>query len=236
MAGELKENGNSLSEQEEQSIVENKLEDIDNALTKGEEFIENNSKSLLLGIGVIVLLILGVIYYFKGVKEPKNVEAAEIMFPAEQAFQRDSFQIALNGNSQVVGFLAISDQYSGTDAGNVANAYAGICYKQLGDNEKALTYLKKYSSSESTLEPAIEGAIGDCYWDLQKEDEAIKAYNKAINSNNKLVSPIYLRRLGLLYLKKGDKTNAKAQFETIKDKHSESVQAQDVDKFIAMCE
>lgn len=232
---ELKEIGNT-SEVEEQSIVENKLDDIDNALTKGEEFIEKNSKLLLLGIGAIILLILGVIYYFKGIKEPKNIEAAEIMYPAEQAFQRDSFQVALNGNSQVVGFLRIIDEYSGTNAGNVASAYAGICYKKLGDNKNAVEYLNKYSSSESTLEPAIEGAIGDCYWDLGQEDKAASAYKKAISSENKLVSPIYLRRLGLLYLKKGDKTNAKEQFEAIKNKYSESVQAREVEKLIAMCE
>ncbi|MCR5569785.1 MAG: tetratricopeptide repeat protein [Paludibacteraceae bacterium] len=238
MAGELKEtDNNSLKENEELSnAVEQKFDELDNALTKGEAFIESNSKNLLIGIGAIILLIFGVIYYIKGVKEPKNVEAAEVMFPAEQAFQRDSFQIALNGNSQVVGFLAISDTYSGTDAGNVANAYAGICYKKLGDNENAIKYLNAYSSSNSTLEPAIEGAIGDCYWDLQKEDDAIKAYNKAIKSDNKLVSPIYLRRLGLLYLKKGDKSNAKAQFEAIKEKYGESMQAQEADKLIAMCE
>lgn len=238
MAGELKEtDNNSLKENEQLSeAVEQKLDEFNNALTKGEEFIESNSKSLLIGVGIIILIIFGVIYYIKGIKEPKNIEAAEVMFPAEQAFQRDSFQVALNGNSQVVGFLSIIDSYSGTDAGNVANAYAGICYKKLGDNEKAIKHLSAYSSSESTLEPAIEGAIGDCYWDLQKEDEAIKAYNKAIKADNKLVSPIYLRRLGLLYLKKGDKVNAKAQFEAIKEKYGDSFQAKEADKLIAMCE
>ena len=71
---------------------------------------------------------------------------------------------------------------------------------------------------------------------MQKEDEAIKAYNKAIKADNKLVSPIYLRRLGLLYLKKGDKANAKAQFEAIKEKYGDSFQAKEADKLIAMCE
>lgn len=230
MAEKLNETNNPVEQEVDQ------VEMIDNAIEKSETFIEDHGKQLLIGLGAILLVVFGIMAYSQFYKGPKNVAASEMMFPAEQAFQQDSFSVALNGNSSVVGFLAIIDEYGSTNAGNAAKAYAGICYKKLGDNENAIKYLNSYSSSESTLEPAVEGAIGDCYWDLNKEDDAVKAYKKAIDAENLLVSPVYLRRLGLLYLKKGDKANAKAQFQAIKEKYSNSVQAQDADKYMAMCE
>lgn len=231
----LKEIDKQVSEVETNEI--NEIEKIDQALDRSKEFIVDNSKMITVGILAFIVLICGVIYYIKGYKEPRNLEAAEMIFPAEQAFQMDSFNVALNGNGQVVGFLSIINEYGSTDAGNMAKAYAGICYKKLGENEKAISYLNDYSKdSKSTLAPAIEGAIGDCYWDLQQEDKAISAYKKAISSNDKLVAPIYLNRLGLLYIKKGDKENAKVQFQTIKEKYSESMQMQDALKYLSMCE
>lgn len=227
MADKLNEIGKEATEE---------INGAENILETSENFIENNGKSLLIGLGVALIVILGIFYYIKGVKGPQNEEAAQAMFPAEQEFRRDSFNVALNGNANVVGFLSIIKEYGSTDAGNMAKAYAGICYKKLGDNEKAIEYLNSYSSSEGVIKPAIEGAIGDCYWDLQKEDEAIKAYKKAISSEDKLVSPIYLRRLGILYLKKEDKANAKIQFQTIKEKYSQSEQAREAEKYLAQCE
>ena len=57
MAGELKEiDNNSLKENEQLSeAVEQKFDEFNNALTKGEEFIESNSKSLLIGVTVFVV-------------------------------------------------------------------------------------------------------------------------------------------------------------------------------------
>ena len=36
------------------------------------------------------------------------------------------------------------DEFSGTAAGNLANAYSGICYAQLGKYEDAVKYLDKF--------------------------------------------------------------------------------------------
>ena len=85
------------------------------------------------------------------------------MFKGEQYFAKDSFNLALNGNgADYEGFEAIIDQYGSTSAGNLAKAYAGICYFKMGDNEKALGLLKSFSGSDDMISPDITGLNGDC--------------------------------------------------------------------------
>ena len=74
------------------------------------------------------------------------------MFKGEQYFAKDSFNLALNGNgADYEGFEAIIDQYGSTSAGNLAKAYAGICYFKMGENEKALDLLKSFSGSDDMI-------------------------------------------------------------------------------------
>ncbi len=70
----------------------------------------------------------------------KNLYAAPREEKHRQPFLKDKnilklmlFEEALNGDSiGYVGFIKIADQYSGTDAANLAKAYAGLCYAHLG--------------------------------------------------------------------------------------------------------
>ena len=209
--------------------------EFDKAIMQGENFLQNNWKALAIGIGVILAIVLGTIYYFVGYKAPRNKEANELIFKAEQAFRADSFNVALNGDGVNVGFLSIIDNYSGTDAANAANMYAGLCYKGLGENENAISYLNSFNG-DGIIEPAINVAIAGCYWDSNNEDKAASYYKKAADAKDLTVSPVALQRLGLIYLKKGDLSNAKDCFETIKNSYANSVEAQDIDKYIESCE
>ena len=60
--------------------------------------------------------------------EPLEQEAHADMYMAEIYFEKDSFNLALNGDGQYLGFLDIVDEYSLASAGNLANYYAGLCY------------------------------------------------------------------------------------------------------------
>ena len=68
------------------------------AISKSEEFLNKYKKHILytiLGIVVILGLIFG---YMKLIRDPKREEALAQMFPAEQYFRIDSFDVALNGD------------------------------------------------------------------------------------------------------------------------------------------
>jgi hypothetical protein len=93
----------------------------------------------------------------KFVAEPKQLEAADEMFVAQENFQQatngvasDSlYKLSLNGSEGKFGFIKIADEYSGTDAGNLANYYAGMAYLNTGKYNEAIDYLNKFKSDDS---------------------------------------------------------------------------------------
>lgn len=53
--------------------------------------------------------------------EPREEKAQAALFKGQEYFEADAFAEALNGDSiGYVGFIKIADQYSGTDAANLA--------------------------------------------------------------------------------------------------------------------
>ncbi len=210
------------------------FENVQNALSKSEAFIEKNQKMLFYGFVAIIVVICAVLGYKNYYLLPKQKEAQESIFKAEQYFTKDSLQLALNGDGVNLGFLAIIDEYGMTNTADLAKAYAGVCYKLLGDYEKAISYLKNFDADDMALTPALKGAIGDCYLELGEKDKAIAFFQKAAASNNDVISPVYLQRTGLVYLSMGESKKAVSAFEEIKSKYASSPLAVDVDKYIQL--
>lgn len=230
-----------MSEQQQKETqleeVGNPLEGLDNVqneLNRSAEFVENNIKTLSLAVLALVAVVLGIFLYKYKVLAPKEVEAANNLYKVQNLFARDSFQLALDGDENMMGLLNIIDNYGSTDAGEVANAYAGLCYKNLGKYEEAVKFLKKFDKDDKMLTPTVKGAIGDCYLEMGDEAKAIDFYKKAASADNEFVTPIYLHRLGETCLKAGKTSDALKAFEELKSKYASSSIAYDVDKFIEL--
>lgn len=209
--------------------------EVEELVTRSELFIEQNSKKIIFGIIAVAVLVAAILGYKYGYATPQQKKAEAAMFRAELYFDRDSFALALNGDGlNVEGFKSIIDQYRSTDAGNLAKAYAGICYFKLGDNESALDMLKSFSGGDEMLSPTIVGLIGDCYVNMGNTEEGISYFEKAASqADNDVISPVYLKKAGVAYesLKQYDK--AVKAYTTIKEKYFASVEASDIDKYIA---
>ena len=120
------------------------LQQVNEVLSRSEQFIEKNQKSLLIALGVIVVLVSGVLLFRHTYQLPKEKEAQEMILKGEQYFAADSFQIAVNGDwAGYIGFEAIIDDYRTTKTAKLAAAYAGLSYKSMGDFKKAVEYLQK---------------------------------------------------------------------------------------------
>jgi tetratricopeptide (TPR) repeat protein len=212
------------------------LTEVENALTKSEQFIEDNQKILSIVIGVIVVVIAGYLGFTKLYVAPKEKAAQEEMFYAEQYFEKDSFNLAINGDGTNPGFLDIIEDYSATPAGNLANYYVGISYLHLGQYEDALEYLNDFSTEDLVLAPVLEGAKGDCYAELNQPDKALSAYKKAYSMENEFTTPVYLMKAGQLMETQGEYSDALEVYQQIKNDYPTSTEARTIDKYIARVE
>ncbi|MEA3317345.1 MAG: tetratricopeptide repeat protein [Bacteroidota bacterium] len=175
------------------------LENVENALSKTERYIEDNQKSLTIIVFAIALIVGGYFAYQKFYLQPKENEAHAQMFVAEQYFAQDSFNLAINGDGNYLGFVDIVDEFGMTKSANLANYYIGISYLKLGQYEDAIEYLKQFESNDKLIAPIAYGAIGDAYLELDKKDEALDFYEKAVYvSENDFTTPIYLMKVAFV--------------------------------------
>ena len=210
------------------------FEAVEHALSKTEQYIEDNKKSLTIIVAVIVVVVGGYILYNRMFLFPREKDAQSEIYRAEQYFEADSLELALEGDGDALGFIDIIDEYSMTKTANLAEYYAGICYLRLGEFEDAIEHLKQFDSNDKLVSVIALGALGDAYVELGEYDEAVSFYEKAAEKNkNDFTSAIYLKKAGLVYETIEDYKKAVASYEKIKRQYPESDEARDIDKYIA---
>ena len=208
--------------------------DLEEAMSSSEAFIIKYKNKFLAGIAAIVIVVGGVLGYQHFISEPNEKKASEALFRGEQYFLADNYENALNGDSLgYEGFLKVADKFSGTDAGKLANAYAGLCYAQLGQYENAVKFLDKFSAEDQLVTPALMATMGNCYAQLGQLDKAAATLVKAADkANSHALSPIYLIQAGQIYEKLGKKSEAVNAYQTVKNKYFNSYHSMDIDKYI----
>lgn len=211
--------------------------DVEEVYSKTEDFINTNQNLIMGVVGGIIAIIVAFYAYNRVYLEPLEQEAHGQMFAAEQYFQKDSFDLALNGDGNYLGFIDIADEYGNTSAGNLAHYYAGICYLRTGDYETAIEELESFDGSGEMLGAVAVGAIGDAYMELDDVDEALTHYEKAIAaSENNFTSPIYLQKAGFAAEKAGNFDKAIDYYTQVKEKYPTTNEGRNADKYIARAE
>ena len=208
---------------------------MEETLNKSEAFVMKYQKPLLIALAAIIVVIAGYILVKNYVIEPRAEKASTILAKGQEFFNNRDFDKALNGDkAEYPGFLAIADDYSSTDAGNLAKLYAGLCYAQLGKYEDAEKYLTKWSASDDQMvSPAAVGALGNVYANLNKLDEAVSTLKKAAKmADNNSLSPTFLIQAGEILESQGKKAEALELYKEIKAKYVNSMAYQTIDKYI----
>ena len=212
---------------------EETIEVVEDVLSKTERYIEENQKSLIIIIAVIAVIVGGYLSFQKFYVAPLEKEAASQMFTAERYFETDSFNLALIGDGEELGFIDIIDEYGITKAANLAHYYAGVSYLHLGDYEKAIEYLKLFDTDEELVGSISLADVGDAYFELGKTEEAVSFYEKAVdNSDNDMLTPMYLMKLGEAYEKLGNYDDAIEAYKHIKEKYRRAIESRNIDKYI----
>ena len=221
---------------------------LDETASRTEEFVAKNQKYILGVLGAIAIITLGYLLFQRFVAEPKQQEATDDLFVSQQNFQlaldaanpkaQDSlFNLVLKGSEGKQGSIGIADQYSGTDAGNLANYYAGIASFNLKKYDDAIKYLDKYSSKDAFMGAIAIGAIGDSYSEKNDANKALEYYVKASQAGtNEFTTPRYLLKAGQTALALGKKSDALKYFTEIKEKYDTTPEGQQIDAMIGMAQ
>lgn len=210
------------------------LQELESALTRTEQFIEDNQKTILYVIAAFVIVIGGFLGFNKFYLQQKENEAESQMFMAVSYFDQDMFDLAVNGDGNYLGLLDIIDNYGITKKANLAKYYAGISYLYLGEYENAINYLNKFKTKDLLLAPITEGSKGDAYLELGNTDNALKQYKKAIAlPENELTTPVFMMKAANLLESMGKLQDALAMYESIKAKYPYSEEGVNVDRYIA---
>ncbi|MEO7990201.1 MAG: tetratricopeptide repeat protein [Chryseolinea sp.] len=222
-------------EEHKHELLENS-EALKERLVIAESWMEQNPKTVI-GAALVILLVVGGYFGFTYYKNNQNVQAQKDMFQAVYYFEADSLNLALNGDGNNLGFLAIIEDYGITDAGNLASFYAGASYLKQGKYELARLYLEDFSSNDLLVQARAYSLVGDAYMEEQKFEDAAKFYNKAANYKpNKFFSPTYLMKEALAYEKLNQNDKAKEAYDKVISQYWESPEYNNARKFKARLE
>lgn len=205
----------------------------DEVLGKSEAFVIKNKNTFIGVIVAIVVVVCGYLAYNTFIAEPKEAEAAKAIFKAEQYFVNGDFETALNGDGINAGLLQVIDENRGTDAANMAYAYAGLCYAQQQNYDEAINYLEKYDGNDRLVSPMVKRALGNCYAHQENIDKAIKLLLQAADeADNVTVSPKCLFDVAAMYEKQGKTDKAVELYNRIKNEYPQAPEAVNIDRFI----
>ena len=228
-----------MAKNNEKGIVE-----ANEVINASEAFFQKHGKKVFIALAAVILLIVGVFAFHNYVSVPKANKASTALAVGQELFGQDQFDVALNGDSATYdGFLKIASDYSGTDAGNLANLYAGLCYANLDQWENAVKYFEKYNvADDQMVGPATQAALGNAYAHVEQYDKAVSALKKAAkmadkasaNGVNYSISATFLMQAAKILENQDKKAEALSLYKEVKEKYVNSavVQSGEVDKYI----
>ena len=220
----------------------NNSQNLNEASNSREAYFIRKKKPIAIIIAVVVIVLIGGFAYNQYVSQPREDKASTILAQGQQYFERGMFEAALNGDSaSFIGFAKVASEYSSTDAGNLANLYAGLCYANLDKWQEAEKYINAFSTKDDALvSPAVMAALADVYAHLEQLDKAVEHFQKAAsmadkkadNGINPVLSPTFLLKAGEILESQNKKDEALKIYEEIKAKYVNSPIAAQIDKYI----
>jgi len=159
------------------------------------------------------------------------------MYVAQDFWEKKDWDKAINGDAGYPGFAKIIGEYSNTKAANLAYFYLGTAYLNKGEFRKAIDNLTNYRGDDNMIAAEALGGTADAYVELKDYDKAVTYFKKAADkANNDFLTPVYLKKLGLVYETQNDNQSADDSYKRLKKEYPLSPQAQNIDEYIARVE
>lgn len=217
-----------------------KEQNVENLNAK-EAFFVKYQKPILIAVAAIILIIAGIFLYKNYVSGPREAEASTAIAKGQELFASQEFDKALKGDGNYKGFIKIASDYSSTDAGNLANLYAGLCYAGLNKWQDAVKYLEAFSTSDDAMiSPAAVAALGNAYAHVNQLDKAVDNLKKAASMADKQaadgvnnsIAPTFLLQAAQILESQNKKADALKIYQEIKEKYVASPVSNEIDKYI----
>jgi len=192
-----------------------------------EQFIENNSRNIVMAIGAVAVLILGVVGYGKLVTEPAEQEASQDAWRAEQYFMMDSVDLALNGDGLYPGLYDIIEEHAGTTPAARAQYELGTILRGQGDYAGAIEAFGNANLKDDVLSVIAQINIGDCEVELGNYSGASSAFGNAVSGakgsiGKEYLAPIALYKGALVDIELGNNGAAQDKLNSIVQEYSTS--------------
>ena len=206
----------------------------EDALIQSEVAFLKYKKPIIIAVIAIVVVVAGFFLYKNFVSGPREDEASTELAKSQTLFNGQQYDQAL------AGFQKIQSDYSGTDAGNLANLYVALCYAHQAKPNWAKALEKFSTSDDEMISPASQMALGDIYANNNQNDKAVECFKKAAkmadseaaDNVNLSIAPLALRKAGVLLESEGKKAEALEIYKNIKKTYVNSPLYQDIDKYI----
>jgi len=185
---------------------------------------------LLAGLVLAIAGGAGYVYY----QTLQQDEAEELLAQVARTYEQGNYRAALDGTGSTPGLLAISDDYSGTQAGNLATYYAADALYRLGEYDRALELFQAFEKTEDFIGASAFAAQASIHENQGAFDRAAELYQQAAQQfPNNLTTPKYLFSAGQAYEEAGDFASAIQTYERLQTEYPDADQAQDIERYLA---
>lgn len=195
------------------------------------------NKSMVIGVTIAIILVVGGGLWYYYYSQNQEEQAQQLMAFAEQKYMNGNYEEALYGSESdfTVGFEQIINNYSITDAANLAHYYAAVCEFNLGNPDQALEYIKNYSIPDGILGVGPISFHGVILAELGRYEEAAAIFVKAANWNqNEATTPYNLLKAANAYLDSDVPQQAEQYAERIITEYPDSQQATEAQRILGM--
>lgn len=205
------------------------IEELNESLSGIEKKVEENKKMIVWVVAAIVAIAVVILGYVYLIQNPNMEKAKEEIAKADVDYTMGQDSIALNE------YMAVADNYS-NDASNRAGLNAAIILYKQGKYEEAIKYLNKFDAAGTLVGPASQALLGDCYVNLQKYDDAVKYFDKAISlaGDNELYTPLFILKKATVLREQQKYAEEAELLQRIKDEYPNFIMGYqvDVDKYL----
>lgn len=193
----------------------------------------NENKTTILAVVISLVVVIGSLIGYNFYSSAQEQEAQNLLATAESYYNQGDFEKALNGDSfeLTYGFLAIANDYSGTEAGNLAIYYAAVSSFKLGNIEEAVEYMSRYDAPEGILGVGPLSFYAKLYNANGSTQKAAETFVKAANwDENPSTTPYNLYKAAEAYYELGNYGEAQEITDRIMDEYPNSAEVTDVMK------